>query len=372
LALSRPLSVCLVGLVAGGRAGVARYAVSLVRALDEVGAEFPDLRLTLFTTRDGSEAVGARRIPVRTFGLSRARFNAGPPRIALEQVLAAASRADLLHFFDLTGPVLAPWRPFVATVHDVSLGAGLTRRRHGYKRALWPWAARRARAVVAVSDFARREAAARFGIPVERIEAIYSGPGLSAMSHPGENGTPPVESPYFLYVGDLTVRKNIPFLVRAFDRAAVDADLVLVGGMDDGFAEIRREIDRARSGHRIRILDGASDRDVDALYRSALALVMPSRYEGFGFTPLEAMARGCPVVESDIPALREISGSGALLAPLDDEAAWAESLRRLAADESVRAELRERGARTVARYSWERTARELCELLLRVGERGGT
>ena len=91
-------------------------------------------------------------------------------------------------------------------------------------------------------------------------------------------------------------------------------------------------------------MQDASDRDLDTLYRSALALVMPSRYEGFGFTPLEAMARECPVLASDIPAFREVSGSGALLVPLD-EGRWAESLPRLAGDEALRADLRERGRR---------------------------
>jgi glycosyltransferase involved in cell wall biosynthesis len=92
--------------------------------------------------------------------------------------------------------------------------------------------------------------------------------------------------------------------------------------------------------------------------------VLPSRYEGFGFTPLEAMARGCPVLASDIPPIREISSPGALLLPLDDEAAWAEAIRRVVAEDSLREELRVRGAQTVARYSWQTTARELCRLFL--------
>jgi glycosyltransferase involved in cell wall biosynthesis len=334
-----------------------------------VSADFPELRLTLFTNRSGSDAVRAERLTVRNFGLPRGRFAGGPPRIALEQVLAAASRADLLHFFDLTAPLLAPWKPFVATVHDLSLGSGLHRRRHTYKRALWPWAARRARGLVAVSEFTAREAAARLGVSSAKIDVIRSGPGLSAHRTDGNSSTP--RAPYFVYVGDLTARKNVPFLVRAFDRADVDAELLLVGNArDDASGEVRAAIAEARHGGRIRIVDSASDSEVDALYRSALALAMPSRYEGFGFTPLEAMARGCPVVESDIPALREISGSGALLVPLDDEAGWADSLRRLAADETIRAELRERGAETVRQYSWEQSARELCELFLRLG--GGT
>jgi glycosyltransferase involved in cell wall biosynthesis len=361
--------VCLVGLIAAGRSGIARYAGMLTRALDEVCAEFPDLRLSLVTTRAGKEAVAARNIGVRDFGLTRAVFNEGPPRIMLEQLLAARQRADLLHFFDLTGPVLGQRRPFVATVHDVSIASGLARRRHAYKRHLWPWAVRHALALVAVSEFARDETADRFGVPEARIEVIHSGPGLTELPADDVNGLPVPESPYFLYIGDLTVRKNVPFLVRAFDRANVDASLLLVGRADDGYAEVTAEIERASRADRVRVIEQASDREVDSLYRSAIALVMPSLYEGFGFTLLEAMARGCPVLASDIPAFREVSGTGALLVPLDEEERWADSLRKLAADEALRGELRERGSRTVARYSWQRTARELCRLFLTVGGR---
>jgi glycosyltransferase involved in cell wall biosynthesis len=325
--------------------------------------------MSLVTTQAGGEAVAARNMDVRDFGLASLGFRAGPARIALEQVLAATRRADLLHFFDLTGPIMAPWRPFVATIHDVSMAPGLARRRHAYKHLLRPWAARRAQALVAVSEFARAEAAQRFGLAEARIAVIRSGPGLTEM-HAGERcGEPPPESPYFLYVGDLTVRKNVPFLVRAFDRADVEASLLIVGRADDGSHDVRRELARARRADRVQLIEEAPDRDLDRLYRSAIALVTPSRYEGFGFTPLEAMARGCPVLASDIPAFREIAGDGALLVPLDDESRWSAAIRRLAADESLRRELRERGARTVARYSWQRTAMQLCELFLAIGGR---
>jgi glycosyltransferase involved in cell wall biosynthesis len=333
-----------------------------------VSSDFPGLRLTLLTTRDGAEAVGARNIAVRELPLKSKRFNAGPARIVAEQALAAASRLDLLHFFDLTGPLLAPWRPFVATVHDVSSAPGLARRRHAYKRLVWPWAARRARALVAVSRFAGEETAQRLGVSADKVEVIHSGPGFMD-SQPEQNGASATGRPYFLYVGDLAGRKNVPFLIRAFDRSDLAAELLLVGRADDDYGEIHAELGRARRPDRIRLVGEASDRDVDALYRAALALVMPSRYEGFGFTPLEAMARACPVLASDIPAHREVAGSGALLVPLDEDR-WAESLRRLASDEALRTDLRERGAQTVARYSWQETARSLCRLFIAVGGRG--
>jgi glycosyltransferase involved in cell wall biosynthesis len=307
---------------------------------------------------------------VKDFGLRGSRLNAGPGRIAAEQLVAATRRTDLLHFFDLTGPLLAPWRPFVATVHDVSSAPGLARRRHAYKRFVWPWAARRAHALVAVSQFAGEETARRLGVDPGKVEVIHSGPGLSEGPVAGRDGAPALERPFFLYVGDLAGRKNVPFLIRAFDRADLQAELLLVGRADDDSAEIAAELQRARHGNRIRLVGGASDGELDALYRSALALVMPSRYEGFGFTPLEAMARSCPVLASDIPAHKEVSGSGALLVPLDEDR-WADSLRRLAADESLRTDLRERGRKTVARYSWAETARSLCQLFHTVGGRLG-
>jgi glycosyltransferase involved in cell wall biosynthesis len=282
--------------------------------------------------------------------------------------VAATRRVDLLHFFDLAGPLLAPWRPFVATVHDVSSAPGLARRRHAYKRYMWPWAARRARALVAVSQFAADETAQRLAVPAEKIEVIHSGPGLTETSPAGGDGAPGTERPFFLYVGDLAGRKNVPFLIRAFDRADLTAELLLVGRADDDSAEIDAELRRARRGDRIRLVGGASDRELEGLYRSALALVMPSRYEGFGFTPLEAMARSCPVLASDIPAHREVSGSGALLVPLEEDR-WADSLRQLAGDESLRTDLRERGRETVARYSWAETARSLCRLFAAAGGR---
>ena len=112
-----------------------------------------------------------------------------------------------------------------------------------------------------------------------------------------------------------------------------------------------------------------SDEELEGLYRSAKALLLPSVYEGFGFTALEAMARGCPVLASDITALREVAGSGALLLPLEDENAWTAAMMRIVSDEQARADLRSRGATTVERYSWERTARGVLDVLAREASR---
>jgi glycosyltransferase involved in cell wall biosynthesis len=361
----KPLEVCLVALIAGGRSGVPRYAAALSRGLDEVASEFDDLSLTLLTTPAGAGAVEATQLRIR----SVTGANAGPARIALEHVLAATARADLLHFFDVNGPILAPWRAFTLTIHDASVVRGLRPRKHDYKRLVWPWAMRRARAVVAVSEFAREEAIQHLGGNPDRIVVARSGPGLlagGAAAAPDSDG-----SPYLLYVGNITAAKNLSFLVRAFDQADVQARLVLAGPRVDGFEELRGEIDRTAARDRIVLSDHVSDDELDRLYRNAVALVHPSRYEGFGFTPLEAMARSCPVVASDIPAIREISGDGALLVPLDDEAAWVDAIRRVAADDTFRDDLRRRGAEVVSRYSWAETARRVCRVFRDAGPRRG-
>jgi glycosyltransferase involved in cell wall biosynthesis len=346
------------GLAAGKGSGVSRYAAALSRALDEVGPEFPGLRLSLLTTRAGSEAVQARNLHVNDVGL-RGLADPGPVRVPLEQLLAATRRADLLHFFDLTGPLLRPRRPFVTTIHDAGVLHGFRKVRHAYKRRLQPWALRRAAAVVAVSAFTKNEAVQRFGARAESISVIHSGPGLAGAPPDGDGGR---DGGYFLYVGDLTPKKNVGFLVRAFGRADLPNRLVLAGRMLDDEGRLTAEIERSPKRERIELVGSPSDEELDGLYRSATALVHPSRYEGFGFTPLEAMSRGCPVLASDVPAIREVSGAGAQLLPLDDEAAWAGSLARVAGDESFRADLRARGARAVEAYSWAETARSLCRL----------
>jgi glycosyltransferase involved in cell wall biosynthesis len=360
--------VRLVGLIAGGHSGVPRYAARLTQALDEVAGDYPQLSLSLLTTAAGAEAVGARTIAVEVVAGKGRRVNAGPGRLLLEHALVRGRKADLLHYFDVTGPVLAPRRPFVATVHDTAFVHGYAPRSSAYKRRLYPWALARASALVAVSQFAKDEAVRHFGADPAKIEVVHSGPGLFSADEGGAPETQRDESPFLLYVGNLGGNKNLPFLVRSFARADPAVRLVLAGRARGGLEELRQTIDAAPSRDRIELRSDVPDAELERLYRSAVALLLPSVYEGFGFTALEAMGRGCPVLASDIPALREISGSGSLLLPLGDEAAWADAMRRIVDDDGLRAELRARGAETVARYSWEATARGVLDVFSRAAQ----
>jgi glycosyltransferase involved in cell wall biosynthesis len=364
-----PLRVALMTLNAAGVSGVPRYTTALARALQEVSHEFPALEFVLVTTPAGAGVVGASNLPVRIvrpFGLELSR---GSLRLIAEQVSIPAVQSDLVHFFDVYAPLFSPRRPFTATFHDASICypslAHLGVSQRAYKRMLYPWALSRAAAIVAVSRFAMQEAVERFHVDPRKVTVIHSGPGLAPRFDPpdGSNG----RRPYLLFVGNLTMSKNLPFLVRAYERAEVAADLVLAGRPASDAGAIYDAIARSPRRDRIRILTTPDDAEVDRLYRQALGLLHPARYEGFAFTPLEAMSRGCPVVASDIPAIREVSGQGALLVPLDDEHAWVDAIRRLAGEERLRDELRARGRETVAGYSWAESARQLCRVFLQVG-----
>ncbi len=166
--------------------------------------------------------------------------------------------------------------------------------------------------------------------------------------------------------GNLAANKNLPFLVRAYAASGTAARLILAGRPGEGYDELEAELAASPRRADVELRTQATDAEIEGLYRSAAALVLPSTYEGFGFTPLEAMSRGCPVVASDIPAIREVSGDGALLVPLEEQL-WADALQRITADETLRSELRQRGTSTVARYSWDETARGVCRLFLQVG-----
>jgi glycosyltransferase involved in cell wall biosynthesis len=348
--------VTLVALVAGGHGGVPRYAQSLVRGFAEIADEFDDLEFSVLTTERGAALIGEVSLAVDTVPLRSPAFNRGPVRLITEQLATRKATGDLLHFFDLTGPVLAPQRPFVATIHDVSVARGFSVFRQAYKRRLYPWAIRHARAIVAISEFAKTEARTHLDADPARMRVIHSGPGLPAL---GDGSPSNTADPYFLFVGNLTASKNLPFLIEAFGAAEVTARLVLVGRPGESFRDIREAIARSSRQDQIEVRHDVQDDELDALYRQAHALVLPSRYEGFALTPLEAMARGCPVLASDIPAVREVSESGAWLLPADDADAWADAMRRVLEDPELRESLRERGAATAAGYSWHETARQV-------------
>jgi glycosyltransferase involved in cell wall biosynthesis len=248
---------------------------------------------------------------------------------------------------------VSPETPYVLTVHDLSF-EHRPRDYPLYDRAWHRLArparlARGARLLLCDSEATRRAAIEEWGLAEERTRTVLPGPGRP----PANGGALPdgVPERFFLAVGALEPRKLPGVLLEAHRRARRDglaAGLVFAG---DG--PLRGELERAGAT----VLGHTGDEALDALYEHALALACVSREEGFGFTPLEALARGRPAVVSDLPVFDETLGDGVLRVPPGNADALAAALLRLEREPELCERLAAAGRAVVARLSWEEAAR---------------
>lgn len=273
--------------------------------------------------------------------------------------------------------------PTVVTVHDiipvVARGAAWsTTEPDLVERAiLWQWTRglRRADHLIAVSHWTKSVLTERLGIPPERISVVHQSVNAEAFNANGagdsaamqETGVRPGDR-YLLHVGSLHLRKDVPTLLKALSQARIsqpDVNLVLAGASrtDPGReAHIQSEVRRLNLSNAVISTGTISDATLAALYRHAAALVMSSRYEGFGFPLIEAMACGCPVVSSDASCLPEIVGDAGLLFPAGDVNALAAQIVSLLNQLSLADDLRERGVRRALYFSPERRCRQTIEV----------
>jgi glycosyltransferase involved in cell wall biosynthesis len=208
----------------------------------------------------------------------------------------------------------------------------------------------------ATSDFVAAEIRAEFGLPEERVARVYPGiPPITGGDPTAGRRAAGVER-YVLALGTVEPRKNLPILVEAFDAvAAAEPDVALVVAGQDGWGTeaFTAACDRATHRARIHRLGYVDDRTRADLLAGAALLAYPSRYEGFGFPPLEAMAAGVPVVASTGGAVPEVAGDAALLVDPEDADGLAASILGALDDDDTRAALVTRGREQVARFTWD-------------------
>jgi glycosyltransferase involved in cell wall biosynthesis len=235
-----------------------------------------------------------------------------------------------------------------------------------YRRLMLDIAAR-ADAIVADSHASRADVIRELAIPPAgsgKVRAIHCGVGdrfLAAPSLPRN----PVASPNLLYVGRSDPYKNLVGLIEAFAaarRQAPSLRLSIVGPRDPRYPEPARRAAELGVADAVVWRGYLTDEDLVHAYRQASALVLPSRYEGFGLPVVEAMACGTPVLCSDIPVLREIAGEAALFTNPDDTAALAAALVRIVTDAPLRAQLIARGLAQARQFTWVETARQTLAL----------
>jgi glycosyltransferase involved in cell wall biosynthesis len=283
-----------------------------------------------------------------------------------------ANDANVLFAPAYTGPIVGR-TPIVLTIHDVSFAAHpewFAWREGLRRRLLTRVSARRAARIITVSGFSKREIVRRLGIYPDKVEVIYSGVHQVIPDSRAVSATPEIREshPLILYVGSIFNRRHVPELIRAFAllaRRHPGARLTIVG---DNRTMPRVEVSSliASSGvaNRIRMREYISDEELAALYSDASAFAFLSDYEGFGFTPLEALAVGVPPVVLDTEVAREIYGPSAIYVAEPKPELIADALDRILSSRADRLRVLGAAPGVLARYSWRECAHRTLQVLL--------
>jgi len=351
-------------LAPAGPTGIHRYATEIARALISLD---PDRYRMVTSAEDAPPIWFPHDIPVTRLPGPRRVLHLSwylAHRPPIERFIGTT---DLVHVLSPTFPV--PSRaPIVYTIHDlqhIDDASAFRRREARLGAAALRDAARRARRIITVSEAVAERTVALLGVDRARISVVHHGIG-ERFHVPAPDGVVGdvtsrygVEAGrYLLYVGKVEDRKNVTTLVRAIAKRGPGVRLVVTGPPGFGAGNVTAEIERLGLSAQIVLTGHVPDADLLPLMAGALALVHPSEFEGFGFTPLEAMALGTPAIASRAGSLPEVLGDGALLLEPRDANAWADAMSRVERDAAFARDLGERGRRHASRFTWERAAKE--------------
>jgi glycosyltransferase involved in cell wall biosynthesis len=349
--------------------GIGRYSRNLLAAFARRPPD--DISWTLLALRNFPPA-DATPLPAHR---TRATIRLRRPELtmlALDPLLLPfelARQGDLYHSVQLGLPAIRRG-PVVLTIHDLAplrwpshyLRLPYARVGHAWQYAL----AKRADAIIAVSEATKADVALRLGIPAERIRVIPEAVDTAFAPPPRATGAAVardrfgVPSRYVLYVGQFDPRKNMDGLFAAFARAADrdrDLRLVIVGTLGKLAPLMRAALASSRvDPERVVITGEVDDATLGALYAGAEALLHAAWLEGFGLTALESLAAGTPVVGYRAGAVAEVVGDAGLLVDDRDPDARGEALVALLGDDALQARLRGFAKPRAARFSWDRAA----------------
>lgn len=363
--------------------GVQRYAREFVSTLDqlldqgEVDPQLWQVRL-LQPTHLYPPTLPLRQIKQHAIGKRSGHF--------WEQIeLPSAVGQDILLCLGNSAPLWQLWRsqPTVVTVHDLSYRYFPQAYSRAYRLAyqlITPAIMNRADAIITVSESERKAILAYYPNAQDRIHAIPNGgfptsdPSLSrSLSEltPADHPWLFAGQPFLLYVGSLSQRKNFPGVLQALEilNQHRQIDLVVIGAGSQVLQQVKINLSEELS-NRIHFVGQVNDFDtLTHYYRAALALIFPSCYESSGLPPIEAMACGCPVIVSDIPALVERCGPAALYCQAEDVKSISSAIAQLLDQPGLAAELRQKGFQQAAKFSWKTCVLQTLALVEQVATR---
>ena len=288
-------------------------------------------------------------------------------------------KLDLLHVPHFNAPLIYP-RKFILTIHDLikhdSKGPETTTRNQGlylFKRfgylALTNLIAHRADHILVPSNYVKESIAKRLHVSPEKITVTYE---AAAGSIREVNLTKDEKTnllnkyhltqPFIVYTGSVYPHKNVDVLVSAIEihnkNKEVDLELALICSRSVFWDRLKKKITDKNLSNWIKLLGFIEDEDVGKLYSLAIALVHPSKMEGFGLTGLEAMNVGLPVISSNASCLPEVYGDAALYFNPKDTDDLVSCLETLIKDEEFRSSMATRGYHQAKKYSWQKMAKE--------------
>ena len=298
------------------------------------------------------------------------------PKLVWENLrLARAARDDVLFCPSYSAPLAARTRT-VVTIFEATqklfpeLYPWRTRVLYS---PVYGWSARHASLVITSSEAAATDIADAYRVARENIRIVPLAPAEIFRPLRDDPRTPEAvrrtlgeTAPYFLYVGKLTARRNVPMLVEAFaelKRRAQRPHKLLVIGLNTTGVDLDGRARELGVDSDFRHIEYVSDDDLSLLYAGAEAFVLPYSYEALSLTALEAQAAGCPVLTVDTPGLREQTGGHALLMAKADVEALVAAMEGLADDDALRRELAERGLAHASRFTWKRCSHATLDVL---------
>ena len=345
------------------RTGVGYYTEHLVDALLETRGAGDDV--VLVSNRAPAPELAERWAP--HIHISGPSVRAVWMQSAVPRMLAD-TRADLGVFPNYAAPLASPC-PTLVVVHDLAVlrvPHFFTARKRFLSRPMMNLVVATAPVIGTVSEASERDIVELLGLRRERIAML---PGAA---HPSCRPASPeqvaavrerhgLRGRYVLTVGTLEPRKDLPTVLRAFDRleAETDHELVVVGGRGWKDRRLVEALEARRAGRRVRWLGYVDESDLAGLYTGADLFVFAPTLEGFGLPLLEAMACGTPVIAADVAALREVGGDAAQYVTPGDDAAFARTIGQVLRDPRGAEPFRAQGLRRAQQFSWTRTAETL-------------
>jgi glycosyltransferase involved in cell wall biosynthesis len=354
-----------------GNPGIGRYMRCLVEGILEQDADHDYL---LLLGCDAPDIAGSLSQNVSRLRLSSPYYSVRE-QFELPRVLRQ-HKVDLLHSPHFLLP-LSRSCPAVATIHDViylacreDLASPVGRL---YYKAMMHASARRASRILTDSVFSKNEIVRFLGIDAGKISLVYPSVAreftriidpeilVGVLSKFGID----IDEDYVFYAGIYKSRKNHAGLLRAFklflDAGAI-AQLIVAGPIEEGKRKLQKLAEELEIAERVIFTGRIDDFELRALYSAARLYACPSLYEGFGFTVLEAMACGTPVVCSDAASLPEVAGDAALYADARNPNAFAAAMLQVFQNTEIRRTLIERGQRNLRRFSWSQAANSCLEI----------